>query len=63
MAAKSIPIGGNYERKTTMSAFLGILPILNKSYLAFVDTCEKVCTIEGKDIFEVKEVIFIPLER
>jgi hypothetical protein len=48
---KSEPIPGNFDKRSSFSAFLGVLPILNKSFLVFVETCEKACTIESQDIF------------
>lgn len=32
---------------------------MSETYLFLVDLCEKVCTIQGKDIFEVKEVSLV----
>ena len=29
----------------------------------FVESCQKTCTIENKDIFEMKEIAFIPIEK
>jgi hypothetical protein len=29
----------------------------------FIESCEKVCAIQNKDIFEIKEIAIIPFEK
>ena len=58
---KSSPIPGNYERKGLFSAFLGSIKIFNYSFLVFVEKCEKKCTIQEQDIFEVRNINFMPV--
>lgn len=59
---KSAAIAGNYDKKAYFSTFLGVLSILNKTFLVFVENCVKVCTIQDIDIFEVRDVGFVPFE-
>lgn len=60
MLDKSSAIPGNYDKKAIFSTFLGVISILNKTFLVFVETCVKVCTIQESDIFEVKDIGFVP---
>lgn len=46
MSDKSAAIPGNYDKKAVFSTFLGILNILNKTFLVFVENCTKVCAIQ-----------------
>ncbi len=57
---EQIPSG--YEKKISFTAFLGILPILCKHFLVFVEMCEKVCSIESKDIYELKKIAMVQFE-
>ena len=52
-------MASGYTDKHKFCAFMGLLTILSESYLFFVETCEKVCAIQGQDIFEVKAVSLI----
>jgi hypothetical protein len=45
------------------SAFLGILPVLNRNFLVFVQDVKLACTIEGQDIFEVVDITFVDINH
>ena len=38
---------------------MGLLTIMSETYLFMVHSCERVCTIENLDIFEVREITLI----
>jgi hypothetical protein len=42
---------------------MGILTVLSRSYLFLIDNCEKVCSINAQDIFEVRSVALIPCQE
>lgn len=52
-------VAEGYQEKAKFSAFMGLLTILNETYLFLVSTCEKVCAIQAQDIFEVRTVTLI----
>ena len=48
---KSSPIPGNYLKTAHFSCFLGLLNVLDRTFLVFIETCEKACSIQNNDIF------------
>ena len=62
MKDKSSAIPGNYDKKAVFSTFLGVLNILNKTFLVFVENCVKICSIQDMDVFEVKDIGFVPFQ-
>ena len=38
-------------QKQTYSAFLGVLKVLNTSFLVMVRTCQKACSLAGLDMY------------
>ena len=61
-SGKSSAIPGNYLKTAHFSAFLGVLSILNKTFLVFVENCTRACVIQEKDVFEVRDIGFVPFE-
>jgi len=52
----------NFESKKVYSLFMGILNILDKSFLLMVHEILPVCNIENNDIFAIASASFIPFE-
>lgn len=56
------PIKSGYDKKQSYCAILGILPVLSKHYLIFAEYCSRVCIIEEKDVFEIKDIAYVQFE-
>ena len=37
-----------------------MISVLDKTFLVFIETCTRACTIQNNDVFEVRDITFVP---
>ena len=52
----------NFEKRRAFSAFIGIINILDKTFLLLADDALLACNIENNDVFQMGTTTFIPFE-